>query len=1282
MGDLSANLKAALAARSNRVGAWLLEVNWPDGTVRYSDAGWSSRTRGFYWPWVTQWSGDVRQATFDNVSSVQDVTFAATIADRDGAIKLRQGANFPAYQTTCNLFLAGGDDILPNQSDWYTACAGYLDGIDSPGRGLRQLQFRGLNVYAQAIRVRTVDVLEWPNADPGAVGQVIPRAWGIIEGPGYPGTKNGGACPTIYVDTVGFMYLVAQDFVDVTCVYKDGVALDFQNVSGSNRFGIVHLVFGANAYTLIDFAATQGTSVITCDLRGYDTNGDGTGTLIEAPLAIADDVLKRTLSPTGASILDVSNAASMPSPRMHARGFYYLGGGVASGVQLVSDLCRSFNMFPIQKGNGVLSFGSQLSWEGESTDPTAAPWLQTKRDQIAGSDDQADAGGAPPTQKASGIDLAAKVVLAYASRPTGGSFNLVAGDALARAGSVAVDQQTAPFLPVVSEAELDTLFTAASGSLRSWIEARSMAALEHNEGVLTGGVIQQLGDLSGNGRVWIPQVGGTFLRGEVSGLPAIQYNGSTQWLSGPNSNLLFGTTGFTFFLVVKLRSVAAAGADGTTTNDNILDTQTGDIVQLTASTLNGNLSLRVVDGSAHHCEFPYAAILGSYGVICCHFTGANAYIGVNETRLGKMGTVACGSLVGLSANPASIGARTTAANFSSINLVAAAFFNVALTESQRLQARQTLESRFVRYPANGIARSAASLRQLYRRQLRNKVTLDLDLSWLDSPLMSQVNVQDPDVPTAFPGVTGDQPWQRRPHLLAERSISPGKAQIGATLVDAQEDQVCLWISARADQTASGADRDRYPGLAVYPNVILEPYVQSNSAGSLVPYTSILEAPWSDQYALPIRPGRIPLSGPLTIPQGGASSLVAAPLVLPGGLWLMSAHLNVQTRSSMSNATPLTGLTLVGGGITADPADLLFDPSITLNSAKLVVTGGLDQTITWPTWNLGTNAPCNFSFDFKCDSGAPLFLRINSATLAKDYDPSTGLFSATAPFFFQCDAWAGHPASLRRGRFLARLPAPGTGLNTTVVKLLGSAGNGKTAHVYHNQVVPNGDPTLSNFQWAAGVGSRQINDAGTAIPGACGTFLRVYNGTGAGVQVWPVSRGTMVAEICLLWNAADITSDHPLMDVPYDGTTGNHYFRVVLEYNAGSPRVAFRVKGGAATEVIAAVPLTGFVVGDVIRVAARWTSSSGGELGLAANTCSVFVKKLIVYDQAGAVQVSGGSAVKGNDVVCTKPTPGTTSLNIGGIMTTSDATVRGLDGILLDLLVVPRCMPDVEIDMRA
>src|SRR6185295_3296639 len=225
MGELSATLLAALRRRAGRV-HWLFTVDWPDGTEQYTSTlgRVSSPTRGVFEPRVKQW-GSFNQSVKDPEANLQDVSFSVTVEDPDGAIQARLANGMQIFNTRGHLELAA--EGVP-EADWYQPISGFLDSVGSPGRGLRSLGFRGLNVFSQTIKLKRVSQADFPFLCEDAAGAVIPRIWGRLSGVGYRGVAGvSGAVECLQVDTKLFWFLVCEGVVTVLCVYSNGQPLPY-----------------------------------------------------------------------------------------------------------------------------------------------------------------------------------------------------------------------------------------------------------------------------------------------------------------------------------------------------------------------------------------------------------------------------------------------------------------------------------------------------------------------------------------------------------------------------------------------------------------------------------------------------------------------------------------------------------------------------------------------------------------------------------------------------------------------------------------------------------------------------------------------------------------------------------------------------------------------------------------------------------------------------------------------------------------------------------------------
>lgn len=1241
MGELAATLLAELRRPAGKA-LWLLQIAWWDGTRLYSSSGQSSRTDGFYEGLVSQW-GDIREGGIDSENNLSEITFTVTLIDPDGSLRARLGQRQPILNTRCTLYLAGSESVP--RADWSTRFSGYLVDISSPGRGSYSLTFRGLNVFSKKVVLNRVTLEDWPNAPENSVGAVVPYVWGRFSGAGF--TPSGGALPCTYVDTVGFRYLVCEGRREVMQVYEGGVPIPYLT-TGGNGFTVTYPIVRGRKVTVIDFASDQGSSSFTCDVVGPDSVGDGTGTILETPEYVIDQAL-RLLSPTGASIV----ATPLPVPDdLHAYAAFCLDSEL-TGVQLVGALAQSFGLYPYLRSDGLVAFGAEV--DAIDSDLYAAPWFKFESDQVGeGGPEHA---GLAPEVDASGQDMTSGQLVVYGKRPASGeSIEVLTGSALSRAGSTAVDQVSAQMLACLFEAEPDQ-----AGTLASWFEAWTMPHFEHGAAA-TG--VERVEDLSGNGRIWQLVGTQTFLRGECNGLPALAFNGTSDYMLGPQGNLLASAASFCWFIVARVNSVGTDTGDTTVTNDAIIDLAQNTVGLYLRS--SGNAIARNEDATPPDVTTK-AWLASQYQIFCITHHGGDLYLGINDVRQLKMSSVASGNTVGLNASGALIGVPynggAVGTAFADIRVAAGVFFDSDIGQAGREIVLQILGQRYLRYPTEGLARAVGARREILRQNMRSKVSVSAGLESLDIAPLTQVNLSDPD---AFG--EGEQPWERRPYLIASRSTAPSTGEVRFELADAREAPT-LWLSCRA----RNGDPERLPGLSLYPNIQMEigPGVNGapgDLAGDL--HQMAVEAPETDQALLRLKRGRPSMVGGFFAPIGGWSTTSAVGFWVPGGLALVSKGLHATQRSSFASGT--TGLTLTGGGITADTADLYLPTSLSGNSLKFVVTGGLDQVAAFPATAI--DAPFSFlSIDYKADTGHFLETRLQRSGDSFYFNASTGAWQAGS-VWNTVEAYAGHVAGRQIGRFFLRpLPQSGSFSMTIEVRLPGSHGNGATAHVYHVQVayVNASSPDVDGYPL------RSVTDSTTiAIPAIS---ARLFNGPSGESRLIPLTHGTLLAHVVLLWGKDYMHGDHPLFELNLN-SSGQHYLRAGLEYNGGSPRFAFRIRGGAAAEVASTVSLPAFQFGDVLRLACRWTSASSGELGLPALTATALAQKLPKFDRAGAQVAVAGTMARGTDATYVAPTSNQPSALLLGAHELGSA-VGHLDGLIQDLMVTPFCLTDEEIANR-
>jgi hypothetical protein len=262
----------------------LMEVDFPSGTRYYSlaDEGVFSASVAAYQPRLLS-CGSYRVSLSDASKSLQHVTLNPVVTDGDESLLNLVGRGERWQYSAVRVYWAPA--AASGKSQWTQMYGGDLDDIQPGKRGewhftVNPTQFRKLQSPFPLVQVGTYD---WPNADKSALGNPIPIVIGKHDD--Y-GDQNTGAVPTLYVDKVGFRYLVSLGWVTPLRVYSAGTLKTL-----TTHYTISRTNIGGRYFTLIDFIADQGTNQITLDVEGVETIGNGTGVMVTE----ATDVLKFVL---------------------------------------------------------------------------------------------------------------------------------------------------------------------------------------------------------------------------------------------------------------------------------------------------------------------------------------------------------------------------------------------------------------------------------------------------------------------------------------------------------------------------------------------------------------------------------------------------------------------------------------------------------------------------------------------------------------------------------------------------------------------------------------------------------------------------------------------------------------------------------------------------------------------------------------------------------------------------------------------------------------------------
>jgi hypothetical protein len=265
-----------------------LEVDFPTGTERVSITTLAPATPGPFAPRL-QAAGKIARSASDRTCALEGVEAACTYIDVDDRFRNRLGVGEPIDNSVARLLMAieGSNGKLIPYADWWTEYTGVLYDWEETERGVWAWKLRPNDAaLRRQFPRRVVSLADFPNAPTASLG----KPWPVIEGHQEDtDSQNGqlGTVVAILVDTVGYRYLVCSGWHDAPSVFRDGVRLSI-----TSAYTISHETVNGIQATLIDLVTDPGTSVVSCDVSGYDTNADGTGD----PITEATDVLAHALT--------------------------------------------------------------------------------------------------------------------------------------------------------------------------------------------------------------------------------------------------------------------------------------------------------------------------------------------------------------------------------------------------------------------------------------------------------------------------------------------------------------------------------------------------------------------------------------------------------------------------------------------------------------------------------------------------------------------------------------------------------------------------------------------------------------------------------------------------------------------------------------------------------------------------------------------------------------------------------------------------------------------------
>lgn len=341
----------------------LLEIDFPSGTKYYSFTSVRFPTR--YYEGKILGMSPLRRVMQQFLGLVEISSMDVSLADVDASIidltesDVIKGVNARIKVGTQALDLA----------DFETVFDGLIDDYSAANFATRIIIKDRLWTIPPKPDTGYVNTTDFPNALPAHVGKPLPVCYGThseTELTDVNDYKNRGAWPTLFIDvqTANRYFLIARHAVKtINEVYAfveskgsqlltlttDYVPFKAGTVNGET---MAYISLTSTGWTkLTDTNGRLG--VITVNVEGKETIGDGTGTLITDPIYVLTDFLEDYL---GDPPVDAASFATAQDTS-DARNYVALGGYTEekSSDMVLRDIANSFNMRLFQNKNGEVS---------------------------------------------------------------------------------------------------------------------------------------------------------------------------------------------------------------------------------------------------------------------------------------------------------------------------------------------------------------------------------------------------------------------------------------------------------------------------------------------------------------------------------------------------------------------------------------------------------------------------------------------------------------------------------------------------------------------------------------------------------------------------------------------------------------------------------------------------------------------------------------------------------------------------------------------------------------
>jgi len=387
--------------KANPAVLFLLKLTVNGTEYNYAEVGGIWDGDGMYEARVLSWGGFSRGVNLRS-NALELGKIDIIISDTDQAFAAAyEGADRNYFRN------AGASVVLasPNVSsaNWATVFSGRLDTVaqTEPLTWTLTLSYNDLPLLRDSVPKTKVSRADWPSCSVDVEGSAVPIIYGRISS---TNDTNTGAVPTLLVDQAGARYLVGAGWItSVDPVYVDGTAVD------STNYTISRPVINGRQFTVIDFTSSQGDSTVTCDVEGYDSDGDGGGTLITDPPSIAKHALLNWIYGdyrSGAWITSGPvDATTFGTTFFSARGYeasLYVG-AKRSGMEVLNDFLVSFEAKAYWTLDGDIALGIE-----DFTSSSLSTTHVLREDELAGW-----------TLRYPTVNLVDRIEAEYAAYPTG-----------------------------------------------------------------------------------------------------------------------------------------------------------------------------------------------------------------------------------------------------------------------------------------------------------------------------------------------------------------------------------------------------------------------------------------------------------------------------------------------------------------------------------------------------------------------------------------------------------------------------------------------------------------------------------------------------------------------------------------------------------------------------------------------------------------------------------------------------------------------------------------------